>query len=164
MKTEAKRVTAVRLDEACEKQLEILSARMGCSRSEAMRYAILHCNQLIKSASETLGTIEPSIESIKKEIAIMRAEQKEVMRIPSFFEYRVRGMVSEWPEANGDFLSPDTITLMGKRYATQYGKTPDPADKRQFGRIPEGFDSAGFVKRVAMLINAGVIRGYGDKE
>jgi len=156
---------SVRLDRACEDSLQVLELRLQCSRSEAIRYAILHIDSAIADANKTIGSIDPAIQEMRKEMKALSDAARDVIRIPSFFEYRVRGMVEDWDEMkSGNFLDAQAVILMGRRYAIQYGKLPDPSNKKTFGRVPDDLNASDFIKKVSFLINAQIIRGYGDKE
>ena len=154
---------SVRMGDACKERLTALKERLGCSRSNAIRYAIMNAERLFKSDAIIASKVESSFSSIEAHLDKLDTLNHEALRVPSFYEYRVRAMVEDWEEVSG--MSPNdvrAIILVGKRYAMQYGKIPDPADKKRFGATPENFNATEFLKRVATLVNAAHIRGYGE--
>lgn len=69
----------------------------------------------------------------------------EILRVPSFTEYRARlhaeGVDKQPGESDEQFL-----LRCATRYFHAFGIWPDPSNPRAFGRVPEGFDPARFLK------------------
>jgi len=158
----ADRIT-VRFDDVFDTHLRGLMARFRCTRSEAIRYAVVNAEKLFKSEVATFAKIESSMDIMITQMNKLNTLNHEAIRVPSFYEYRVRAIAEEWDEIKD--MNPNdvrAIMLVGKRYAMQYGKIPDPADKKRFGVVPSDFNATEFLKRVATLVNAAHVKGYGE--
>lgn len=158
-----KRTITFRFDDVLDTHLRGLMVRIGCTQSDAIRYAIVNAEKLFKSDIETITKIESSVNIMSAYMKKLNTLNHEAIRVPSFYEYRVRAIAEEWDEIKD--LNPNdvrAIMLVGKRYAMQYGKIPDPADKKRFGVVPNDFNATEFLKRVATLVNAAHVKGYGE--
>lgn len=145
-------------DEA--REIERYAKALGKTKSEYLRLCALHSYAQKTSAPVAAPEIESRIDALAGQVADLQsavidlrrasaesaaafdsllAHLRELLRVPSFREYRARAAAEGDRQRPGE-SSIDTLLRLARDYHRQYGVWPDIRDTMKFGTLPNDVD------------------------
>ncbi|TAN09178.1 MAG: hypothetical protein EPN34_14740 [Burkholderiaceae bacterium] len=133
-----------RLSAEDAREIDRICAAVGVSRSEYLRSVALIGPRRDTEKSGDSENIAPRLDEIESALDksaaafdALLSRLGEIMRIPSFREYRTRRLIDEPHPRQGEKTGDYLIRIAGD-YCGLYGQWPDPKDNARFGSLPEG--------------------------
>lgn len=88
---------------------------------------------------KTLDGVCGEISNSAKSFDVLLNQLSQILRIPSFREYRAKAAVDGFTPQPGEQIT-DVLIRLAESYFLQIGIWPNVSDPRTFGDMPQGFD------------------------
>jgi hypothetical protein len=131
----------VRLPESDMKRIEGIAKAAGMPVSSFIRMMLLAGDAEKTQSSQDADRLE-NLENAVRDLAAIVAES---VRVPSFFEYRVRQKVDGLTKPAGE-SELDFLIRQARMYYSNFRVWPDPADAAKFGGLPAGVQATQWPK------------------